>query len=46
MFTSNAKHRWAHLEHVVRRIAQEALQSGNVEDVLQRYLPSAAWAVI
>ena len=40
------QHRWAHLENVVRRIAHEAQQSGNVEELLQRYLPSAAWAVI
>ena len=40
------QHRWTHLENVIRRIAQEALQTGNVEEVLQRYLPSAAWAVV
>ena len=40
------QHRWTHLETVIRRIAEEALQTGNVEEVLQRHLPSAAWAVV
>ena len=40
------QHRWTHLENVIRRIAQEALQTGNVEEVLQRHMPSAAWAVV
>jgi len=40
------QHRWTHLENVIRRIAQEALQTGNVEEVLQRHLPTAAWAVV
>jgi hypothetical protein len=36
------QHRWTHVETVIRRIAEEALQTGKVEEVLQRYLPSAA----
>jgi len=40
------QHRWTHLETVIRRIAQEALLTGNVEEVLQRHMPSAAWAVV
>jgi len=40
------QHRWTHLEAVIRRIAEEARQTGEVEEVLQRYLPSAAWAVV
>jgi hypothetical protein len=40
------QHRWTHLENVIRRIAQEALQTGNVEEVLQRHMPTAAWAVV
>jgi hypothetical protein len=39
-------HRWTHLENVIRRIAEEALQTGRVEEVLHRHLPSAAWAVV
>jgi len=40
------QHRWTHLETVIRRIAEEALQTGNVEEVLQRHMPTAAWAVV
>ena len=40
------QHRWTHLENVIRRIAEQALQTGNVEEVLQRHLPSVAWAVV
>lgn len=40
------QHRWTHLENVIRRIAQEAHQTGNVEEVIQRHLPTAAWAVV
>lgn len=40
------QHRWAHLENVIRRIAEDALQTGNVEEVLQRHMPTAAWAVV
>jgi hypothetical protein len=40
------QHRWNHLENVIRRIAQEALQTGHVEEVLQRHMPTAAWAVV
>jgi hypothetical protein len=40
------QHRWYHLENVIRRIAEEALQTGNVEEVIQRHMPSAAWAVV
>ena len=40
------QHRWTHLENVIRRIAHEALQTGDVEEVLKRYMPSAAWAVV
>ena len=39
------QHRFSHLENVIRRIAEDALLTGNVEEVLSRYLPSAAWAV-
>jgi len=40
------QHRWTHLEDVIRRIALEAQQTGNVEEVIQRHLPTAAWAVV
>lgn len=40
------QHRWTHLENVIRRIALEAQQTGNVEEVIQRHLPTAAWAVV
>jgi len=40
------QHRWLHLENTIRQIAQEALQTGNVEEVLRRHMPSAAWAVV
>ena len=40
------QHRWTHLENVIRRIAQEALQTGDVEEVIQRHMPTAAWAVV
>lgn len=40
------QHRWTHLENVIRRIAEEALKTGNVEEVLQRHMPTAAWAVV
>lgn len=40
------QHRWSHLENTIRQIAQEALQTGNVEEVLQRHMPSTAWAVV
>lgn len=40
------QHRWTHLENVIRRIVQEALQTGKVEEVLQRHMPTAAWAVV
>lgn len=39
------QHRWTHLENVIRRIAEEA-QTGQVEEVLRRYMPSVAWAVV
>jgi hypothetical protein len=40
------QHRWTHLENVIRRIAEEALLTGNVEEVLHRHMPSVAWAVV
>jgi hypothetical protein len=40
------QHRWTHLENVIRRIAEDALQTGNIEEVLQRHMPSVAWAVV
>lgn len=40
------QHRWTHLEAVIRRIAEEARHSGDVEEVLQRHMPSVAWAVV
>jgi len=40
------QHRWTHLENVIRRIAEDALLTGDVEEVLKRHLPSASWAII
>lgn len=40
------QHRWTHLENTIRLIAQEALQTGDVEQVLRRHMPSSAWAVV
>lgn len=40
------QHRSYHLENVIRRIATEAAQTGQVEEVLRRYLPSPTWAVV
>jgi hypothetical protein len=40
------QHRWTHLESVIRRMMNEALETGNVEEVIQRHLPTAAWAVV
>jgi hypothetical protein len=40
------QHRWSHLENVIRRIILEAQQSSDVEALLRRHMPSAAWAVV
>jgi hypothetical protein len=40
------QHRWSHLENVIRRIAEDALLTGDVEEVLNRYMPTATWAVV
>lgn len=39
------QHRLTHLQHLIRRIAEEAQRTGNVEEVVQRFMPSATWAV-
>ena len=40
------QHRWTHLENVIRRIAEEARRTDDVEGVLRQYMPSATWAVV
>lgn len=39
------QHRLSHLQQLIRHIVVEAQRSGEVEAVVQRFMPSATWAV-
>jgi len=39
------QHRLGHLQSLLRRVAEEAHRSGNIEEVVQRFTPLASWAV-
>ena len=39
------QHRLGHLQSLLRRVAEKAHRTGNIEEVVQRFTPLASWAV-
>ena len=39
------QHRLRHFQGLLRTVIQEALRTGNIEEVIQQFLPVASWAV-
>lgn len=39
------QHRLSHFQGLLRKVIQEVLRTGNIEEVIQQFLPYAGWAV-